>query len=294
MTAQTTTRTTAAQPTVSVPADGQTEQSLVYKSVNGKDIYLEFLPPASTVFEKAPVYYLLSGGGWASCNRENMIAFSGHSVRKLRAKGFAVVSADYRLVGDGAVMEDMVSDVMDAARYLKKYADVLQIDADKLVTSGHSAGGQLALMLAYAPHDFTEESVLTDCDFTVIGTVPLSATTVMYPDEEGACLCSFTTDRLFACKRADSEEGRRGNPITYAAVKKVPTLLIAGEKDDLVYPENSKRFCEAVQKAGGDCRLILCQNGGHSFEAIDPTQPTDPAPLVLQNEIVKFAEALVC
>jgi predicted dehydrogenase len=70
-------------------------------------------------------------------------------------------------------------------------------------------------------------------------------------------------------------------------------VLIAGEKDELVYPENSKRFCEAAQKAGGDCQLILCQNGGHSFEAIDPTQPTDPAPLVLQNEIIKFAEALV-
>ena len=225
-TTQTTKGTAVAQSPVSVPTDGQTEQSLVYKSVNGKDIYLEFLPPTATVYAKAPVYYILSGGGWASCSRENMIAFSGYSVRKLREKGFAVVSADYRLVGDGAVMEDMVSDVMDAARYLKKYANILQIDADKIVTSGHSAGGQLALMLAYAPHDFTEESVLTDFDFTVIGTVPLSAPTVMYPDEEDAYLCSFTTDHLFACKWADSEEGRRG--ICLSDLIKLRTAFIHG------------------------------------------------------------------
>lgn len=280
------------QSNTSIPQDGTLEQSLVFKSVNGQDISLSFLPPTKTVYEKAPIYFIISGGGWASCNRENMIAFSGYSVRKLREKGFAVISVDYRLYGDGAVMEDMVSDVMDAARYAKKYEEILKVDADKIITSGHSAGGQLALMLAYAPHDFVEESALTKYDFTVIGTAPLSAPTVMYPDSDVKFL-SFTTDHLFSCKQSDSEEGRRGSPITYAGSKKIPTLLIAGEKDEIVYKESSELFFQEVTKAGGSCQLIICKNGGHSFEAIVQGEGTDPAPLVLQNEIVKFAEALV-
>ena len=47
-------------------------------------------------------------------------------------------------------MNGVISDAMDAGRYLAHFANELGIDARRIVTSGHSAGGHLALMMALA------------------------------------------------------------------------------------------------------------------------------------------------
>lgn len=76
------------------------------------------------------------------------------------ARGWAVVSIDYRVCPvDGVVMNGVISDAMDAGRYLAHFANELGIDARRIVTSGHSAGGHLALMMALAPHaGFAEDT----------------------------------------------------------------------------------------------------------------------------------------
>ena len=284
-------------PTVkktSVPRSSAGVQTLHYKVVDNKQISMTFQPPAKKVYDKAPVYFIIPGGGWSECSRQSMIGFSAASVAELRSRGFAVVSIEYRVTGSGACMDDIVSDCMDAARYLTKYADVLDIDTQRIVTSGHSAGGHLALMMAYAPHElFVNDSVYQEYDFTVIGTAPISAPTILYPDENGRYLTGFTTGHLFACRIADSEEGRRGSPFTYIGDKTVPTLLIAGTADNLVFPESSTRFYEQCKSAGLPCELILSENGGHTLEAIDQDKPVTPDFQSTQASIVEFVDALV-
>ena len=73
---------------VSVPVSRDTEQTLVYKSVirSKRIIELEFdyLSPINQVYDKAPVYYVIPGGGGSSCDKKNMLNFWAFSIVPLR------------------------------------------------------------------------------------------------------------------------------------------------------------------------------------------------------------------
>ena len=167
-----------------VAPQNNAEQTLTYKIVGDHECTMLYYPPTQPVFDRAPVYVIIPGGGWHRAVAIDMANFSMRSSTALRARGWAVVSLSYRVAPvDGVKMQDIVSDCMDACRYLARFADVLGIDPHRIVTSGHSAGGHLALMLAYAPHRLFTSASPYDTradDFTVIGTAPLSAPTILY------------------------------------------------------------------------------------------------------------------
>ena len=58
----------------------------LYKNINGREIYLTFLEPIKNIYEKAPVYFLIPGGGWHYATRQSMIECSDISVKQLRKK----------------------------------------------------------------------------------------------------------------------------------------------------------------------------------------------------------------
>ena len=153
---------------------------LIYKKTPQKDLMLTFLPPTLRKYEKAPIYFLIPGGGWHTETRQSMIDFSIESVENLRKQGFAVVSIDYRVHKDGVKMREIITDCFDAARYIAHFAEKLAIDKECFVVSGHSAGAHLALMLAYAPSkNFQGDYDFTDT-FHVKVVAVMSPPTILY------------------------------------------------------------------------------------------------------------------
>ncbi len=256
-----------------IPPVSCEEQTLIYKKVDDREISLLFYPPTNKVFDRAPVYLIIPGGGWRSASAEAMVGFSKFSSDALRARGWATVSLSYRYVShDDVCLDDIISDCMDAGRYLAHFADELGIDAHKIVTSGHSAGGHLALMMAYAPHRaFAADSpfdVLAD-EFTVVATAPLSAPTILYSDEAGYCPKAFPCRDVFPEGLSDRELAavrHRDGPFDYITPASVPTLLVCGTHDNLVYAENSTRFYEKCRTVGAPCQVLYSHFGGHCFE----------------------------
>ena len=98
---------------IDVP-NGNNAADLVYKITPRRNLMLTFLPPIKEKFDKAPVYFLIPGGGWHVETRQSMIDFSLSSVETLRNEGFAVVSIDYRVYKDGVVMREIITDCFDA------------------------------------------------------------------------------------------------------------------------------------------------------------------------------------
>ena len=109
---------------VNTPKDNN-EQALIYKSVKNKDIALTFLPPLNAIYEYAPVYFIIPGGGWHNETRESMLDFSTSSVLQLRKNGFAAAAIDYRVSKEvGIGIEEIISDCFDAARYISHFARI--------------------------------------------------------------------------------------------------------------------------------------------------------------------------
>ena len=278
--------------TVSIPKE-PVEQVLTYKAVGDRPVDLVFYPPMITTDEPAPVYFLIPGGGWTACSKESMAEFSRLSAAELRRHGFAIVSIDYRANRtDGVVMDTIIADCMDAARYLARHATALHIDANRLVTSGHSAGGHLALMLAMAPHNaFTADSPYIGDggpDFTVTASAPLSAPTILYIEEDGHATRSFGIEQLFGADKDDPAAYHRASPFDYLRDRAVPTFLAAGTHDPLVYPENSIRFYERCRERGVRAELVLSQNGGHCFECLVDGAASAPNHDDIQRALVAF------
>ena len=263
---------------------GNFKQDLVYKNTAPRDLMLTFLPPLKQKYEKAPVYFIIPGGGWHSEERQSMIDFSAQSVEALRNEGFAVISIDYRVVGEGAVMRDIVTDCFDAARYAAHFADVFKIDKEKFVLSGHSAGAHLALMLSYAPEkDFFDDYVFDD-KFSVNAVAVMSPPTVLYDDRT-----HNLRNIIAAFKNCDTKEEReKMSPVTYVNSNCPPTLLCAGTCDYLVFASSSDMLFGKLQECGAESKLVMSVGGGHSFEKVISTLEPDRPMSNIQEEITEF------
>lgn len=92
-----------------------------------------------------PVILSIHGGGFVACDKrqQDMIEPMLEGLNR----GYAVVSINYRLI-DEVVFPEPVKDVKMAIRYIKKNASKFQLDPNRIVTWGGSAGGYMALMTA--------------------------------------------------------------------------------------------------------------------------------------------------
>lgn len=269
-----------------IPKDSR-KQDLIYKTIGERELMLTFLPPLNEVYEYAPVYFIIPGGGWYSESRASMFDFSAPSVKALREKGFASVSIDYRTGAEkGIGMEETVSDCFDAARYISHFSEILKLDPDKFVFSGHSAGGHLSLMLAYAPHDmFRMDSELTD-DFKAALAAPISAPTILY-DEDIEQTLNFDMEYIF--KNNDSLEFKRKvSPYTYVTSNTPPTILCAGTSDRIVFSNSSELLYKRLNENGVKCRLVLSVGGGHCFEQMHVGVDPSPSRDEIQHIITEF------
>ncbi len=253
---------------VSTPKTNE-EQRLIYKTVGDREIELLFYPPHKAVYDRAPVLFLIPGGGWCMSVAESMYGMARPLAETLRENGFAAAAVSYRNHrDDGVMMPTILGDILDAASFLAMHADVLGIDPHRLYTCGHSAGGHLALLLAYVPCDFGEERAY-DTPFTVCGSVPISPPTNMCVTSQEEAHYRFGRGMAHLFKGCE-EEMPRYSPLWWARNGHgVPTMTAAGDRDSLVATANSEDLCQALKEHGIRSELLITHGGGHCLEPTD-------------------------
>jgi len=94
-----------------------------------------------------PVVILIHGGCWQSIYPG--VALTNPMADALSGAGFAVWNVEYRRLGhEGGGYPGTFLDAADAADYLRKIENQHNLDLDRVVAAGHSAGGHLATWLA--------------------------------------------------------------------------------------------------------------------------------------------------
>ena len=268
--------------------EGKTD--VVYKKTPQRDLMLTFLPPIKKKYEKAPVYFIIPGGGWHVEDRRDMLDFSAKSVQALRNEGFAVVSIDYRVCGEGVVMREIIADCLDAARYIAHFSDKFSVDREKFALSGLSSGGHLALMLAYAPHDSFKDNYEFSDYFTVKCVAVMSPPVILYDNKT-----NNLRDMFEVFEGCDTKEEREfTSPITYVTSNCPPTLLCAGTSDDCVFASSSERLFDKLKEKNNTCEIRLSICGGHIFNKvhreIDPSINADEMQNYITDFILRFVE----
>ena len=80
----------------------------------------------------------IHGGGYIACDKRQKDMLE--PMLKALDRGIAVIALNYRLSMEAKYPEPL-KDIKQAIRYIKVHADEWNIDADKLVAWGGSAGG---------------------------------------------------------------------------------------------------------------------------------------------------------
>lgn len=215
-----------------------------------------------------PTLIFIHGGGWVQGAKEQSIM----SLMPWFEMGWNVVNVEYRL-GRVALAPAAVEDCLCALRYVAAQAKTYDIDTSRLVVSGESAGGHLALTTGMIP-----ESAGLDRQCPGAPLPKVAAIIDWYGIADVVDLLDGPNRKTYAVAWLASlpnreEIARRVSPLTYVRPGLPPVLAIQGDADPTVPYQHSVRLTEALSKVGVPNQLVTIPGGKHGgFSAEERTR----------------------
>jgi acetyl esterase/lipase len=243
-------------------------QSLTFATIDGKPLFLDlYLPTTAAPGKSAPVL-MLHGGGYVQGRRSD---FTHTWDAWLADRGYTVFDADYRLAPP-VTWNLAAQDAACAAAWIQSHAAEFNVDPDRLLISGQSAGAGLALQVAYGLGDGT---VVSSCG----GTVPQpKAVFAIYPPEDFELGWNLNTALPGMSARSVENVYLGGSPQQYPdryrAVSAVyharaglpPTLIASGNHDHLVPYGGHLEMIDALNRAGVPNLLVTIPYAEHGYD----------------------------
>ncbi len=234
-------------------------QSVVWKGLDGEDVYGIFYSPQNPAFQgkgAPPLVVLIHGGPTA----QRGMSFDGQ-VQFFASRGYAVLQVNYRgSTGYGRKYRDAlkrkwgiydVEDAVSGTRYLFERG---LVDETKMVIMGGSAGGYTVLK---ALEDYPGVFKAGVCLYGVSNQFTLVADTHKFE--------ARYSDFLIGSLPEDAETYRKRSPVFYADKIKDALIVFQGEDDRVVPKSQSDEIVDAVRRNGVPCEYHVYPGEGHGF-----------------------------
>ena len=190
----------------------------------------------------------------------------------LAEAGFVAVSIDYKL-GNGAWPQNLY-DCKNAVRFLRARAKHYGVDPNRIAVAGGSAGGHLALMVAYTAEQPTLEptapypgvSSAVDCVINMYGITNIL--TRQKTDAKGKPSGERTVGGalgVFGASDNDDKVLRVGSPVNHVKPGVPPTLILHGRADATVDYLQAEELARELARHEVAHEMILLDNVGHTF-----------------------------
>jgi acetyl esterase/lipase len=220
----------------------EVRSGLVFDAAHG--LKLDVYAPKQAA--AAPVVVFFYGGSWVEGHRR-WYRYVGSA---LANHGVITIIPDYRKYPEVHFPEFM-DDAALAVAWARAHAAEIGGDAQRLFVMGHSAGGQIAALLA-CDRRYLADTGMQPRDLAgMIGVAGAYAFLPFVDDEPDI----FGND---AHGRYDSQ------PINFVDGDEPPMLLLQGEDDDEVPPDNAQAMAERAQAMDGTAVLKLYPGVDHS------------------------------
>lgn len=244
------------------------EPNVTYLTASGKELKLDVYRPSQRSEQPAPVMLHFHGGGWVAGNREN----SAFALLPYLEMGFTVVNVSYRLA-NVALAPAAVEDTLCALQWVGRNAKKYNLDMAKVVTTGDSAGGHLALATAMIPSDspLTHQCAANEPTWSGPYQNPapkVAAVINWYGITDVADMLQGPNQRSYAVAWFGSMAGREAlartlSPLSYVRAGGPAVFTIHGDADPLVPYAHGVRLKAALDKAGVKNALHTVKGGGH-------------------------------
>ena len=241
----------------SISAPYRIVPNITYVTANNFDAKLDVYSRADTQAPQ-PTIIFIHGGGWTGGAKETQT----FNLLPYLEMGWNAVNVEYRLARVSEAPA-AVEDCLCALRWIIRNATQYGFDTTRLVVSGGSAGGHLALTTGMIP-------ATAGFDRQCPGTEQLKVAAIVdwYGITDVVGLLDGENIRTYAVQwlgsRPDRVDiARRVSPLTYVRPGIPPVISIQGDADPVVPYTQSLRLQEALQKAGVDHELVTIPGGKH-------------------------------
>ncbi|MEV2278079.1 alpha/beta hydrolase [Nocardiopsis sp. NPDC049922] len=228
-----------------------------------------------------PAVVWIHGGGWLDGDRRypppTVPVDLLHG--SVLGAGLALISIDYRHSLE-APFPAQLHDVKAALRYVRRFADDLGIDPDRVGVWGESAGGHLAALAGLVRPDTPEGVRLEGTAGVAEGSSEVSAVVDWYgvsdigpllahpmpPAPPGVDFPNPFTALLGGDGDDRQERARLASPVHHAdGSVPPPFLLVHGTSDQLVPFSQSQALAAALRQAGGEVTVRPVEGADHIF-----------------------------
>lgn len=268
---------------------GEVELSVNYKD----DLKLDIYEPTNQVYTKNPVLVYYHGGAWVSGDKitVNNARFNG-AFNALREKGYVVISPTYTLAKfKSSPFPACIADAFDVISWIEKNAEAHNFDTENVGVLGESAGGHLALMVAYAdaekftkPHNIDLNYVVaayppTDLEKLYVDLKELRETVSESASELPSSLQEyFNIDQYLFGFDVDrdtvkaNELAQLYSPVNYLNRHLPNTLIIHGNQDRVVPLSQSELLQAKMKSANKNLQFHILDGVDHAFMNATPEQ----------------------
>jgi len=241
--------------------------NLTYATASNMELKLDLYLPLERS-KPVPVVVYFHGGGWVEGMKERNTLY----LLPWLSMGWAAVNVEYRLARH-APAPAAVEDGRCALRWLALHAGEYSLDPNRIVLTGHSAGGHLALITALLPEGspFDRQCPSAESHRWVDGIEPpVKAAAVInwYGISDVNDVLEGPNAKHYAIEWFGSLPGRAElarqlSPLTWVAPGAPAVFTIHGDADRLVPYAQSVQLHAALDKAGVSNQLVTIHGGGH-------------------------------
>jgi acetyl esterase/lipase len=202
------------------------------------------------------IYY--HGGGWIFGDRTGATLFFAPYL----AMGWNVVNVEYRMASV-SLAPAAVEDCRCALRWAIRNAKQYNIDVNKIVLTGHSAGGHLALIAGMLPDGTPLDNECTGTEkLKVAAIVNWFGVSDVNDLLQGANTKNYA--QMWVGSQLDAQAiAKEVSPLTYVRAGLPPIISVHGDVDDVVPYSQSVRLHKALTSAGVPNELVTIEKGWH-------------------------------
>lgn len=229
------------------------ERTIVYATPGGEGLAADAYLPESN--QPAPIIIAMHGGSWKRGVRGSYRYLGPF----FAARGFALLTIDYRLAGEVKnLYPAAVDDVRAAIRYVREHAAELNVDPARIVLMGDSAGGHLAALAG-----LTERPQVK----AVVGVVGVYDLAAQWQHDLPVRPSDNIAQGFLGVPLPENRQLYfDASPISHATAANAnggPAFMLAWSTfDDIVEPgTQSEAFLRALKQAGFYARTVIQQTG---------------------------------
>lgn len=258
--------------------------SWIYKSANDHDLHFS-LYRKSGDNSIQPVVLIFKGGGWKYETDTKIPEFHEETMKELMELGFSIVVFEYRVVSTKEVyFPQIIQDCRDLLIYMYNNRNLLRLDLNNILFCGHSAGAQLAFLLAFGSKEYN--MYVLPGQFNVRALVLTNMPFYLYKKtlKEG-----YTTKEVpYLFKNCCTKELREISPITFVSNIDKPLLLVCSKNDTMGSDVQADDFLEKCPKQNKNCLYLSISGVDHDFNTKEQSIESREELIQIQNSILDF------